>query len=225
VQQPGGSPVTLVIASISSAAAAVVVRALWAPGTIAGAALMPLLVTLFGELLHRPAHRLSAVARQRLRAGTSADPGVLERMLRKHARWRRVGGTAAAAFLIGSGALTCWEVILHHSVANANDRTTLWGGEVRPQLAPTGPRRTTRPPVAHAPFPRTSVVTPHRSRARRPRPTVKPTRSTPATTTSAVSQTGTTGTTAMPPTSTTTSTTTSTVTTTTPTTLPLLPPP
>jgi hypothetical protein len=221
VQQRGGSPITLVIASFSSAAAAVVVRALWAPGTIAGAALMPLLVALFGELLHRPAHRLSDVARQRLRAGTTADRGVLKRMLRKPARWRRIGGTAAAAFVIGSAALTCWEVILHHSLGNANDRTTLWGGAVRPRLAPTGPRRTITRPVAHAPDPRTSV-TPHRSQARRSRPTVQRTQSTAtATTTSAPGQTGTTGTIATPPTSTTTSTATST----TPTTSPLPPPP
>ena len=49
------------------------------------------------------------------------------------ARWRRVLGTTAAAFLIGSVALTGWELLIHHSLANARDRTTLWGGSVRRQ--------------------------------------------------------------------------------------------
>jgi hypothetical protein len=133
MEQSGRSPLTLVVAAVSSAAAAVVVRELWAPGTIAGAALTPLLVALFGELLHRPAYRLSHAARQRLASLRNADVRLTDRVLRVPVRWQRVLGTTAAAFLIGSVALTGWELLIHHSLANGRDRTTLWGGSVRRQ--------------------------------------------------------------------------------------------
>jgi hypothetical protein len=150
MQQSGWSPLTLVVASVSSAVAAVVVRELSAPGTIASAALTPLLVALFGELLHRPARRLTHVARQRLASRRSAEPGFIERILRRPARWQRVLGTATAAFLIASVALTSWELLIKHSLANARDRTTLWGGSAgREPTRPTSepPQTTTSPPV------------------------------------------------------------------------------
>jgi hypothetical protein len=62
---------TLIVASTSSAAA-VVVRELRAPGRIASAALTPLLIAVFGELLRRPAYRLTHAARERLKS----RPGV-----------------------------------------------------------------------------------------------------------------------------------------------------
>ncbi|MGZ6838616.1 MAG: hypothetical protein ACXVGE_22370 [Blastococcus sp.] len=133
MQQSGRSPLTLVVASVSSAAAAVVARELWAPGTIASAALTPLLVALFGELLHRPAYRLTHAARQHLAGRMDAEVSLTAWSLRMPARWRHVLGTTAAAFLIGSVALTGWELLIHHSLANARDRTTLWGGSVRRQ--------------------------------------------------------------------------------------------
>jgi hypothetical protein len=153
VQQSGWSPLTLVVASVSSAVAAVVVRELSAPGTIASAALTPLLVALFGELLHRPAHRLTHVARQRLAGRRNAEPGLVERILRRPLRWQRVLGTATAAFLIGSVALTGWELLINHSLANARDRTTLWGGPVRqqPTRATSEPPHPTTSPPARAP--------------------------------------------------------------------------
>jgi hypothetical protein len=142
MQHSGWSPLTLVVASVSSAVAAVVVRELSGPGTIASAALTPLLVALFGELLHRPAHRLTHVARQRLAGGRNPGLGFIERILRTPARWQRVLGTATAAFLIAGVALTGWELLIHHSLANARARTTLWGGSVRRQPA----RSTSEPP-------------------------------------------------------------------------------
>ncbi|HEY1507390.1 MAG TPA: hypothetical protein VGF93_00200 [Solirubrobacteraceae bacterium] len=140
MQQSGWSPLTLVVASVSSAVAAVVVRELSAPGTIASAALTPLLVALFGELLHRPAHRLTHVARQRLAGRRNAEPGLVERILRRPLRWQRVLGTATAAFLIGSVALTGWELLINHSLANARDRTTLWGRAGSPAAHPSNER-------------------------------------------------------------------------------------
>jgi hypothetical protein len=151
----GRSPMTLIVASASSAAAAVVVRELWAPGTIASAALMPLLIAVFGELLHRPAYRLTHAARERLKSRPGISWRTIDQTARIPSRWQRVLGTAGAAFLIGSVVLTGWELLAHHSLASARDRTTLWGGTV--------PRRTDRKvrapqtqtvPAVRAPAPR-----------------------------------------------------------------------
>jgi hypothetical protein len=147
---------TLIVASTSSAAAAVVVRELWPPGTIASAAVTPLLVALFGELLHRPAYRLTHAARERLKSWPGISWRTIDQIARIPSRWQRVLLTAGAAFLIGSVALTGWELLGHHSLASARDRTTLWGGTVsrradRPAVQP--PRMQTAPAV-HAPAPR-----------------------------------------------------------------------
>lgn len=220
MQHPGRSPLTLVVASVSSAAAAVVVRELWAPGTIASAALMPLLIALFGELLHRPSQRLIHVARQRLRAERNAERSHLARLLRRPARWQRVLGTAIAAFVIGSVALTGWELLLHHSLASQAKQTTLWGGSVRRQSPPStsSPGRTDASPAVRAPaFHRTGTVTVDKPGRRTHTPRKRPARS-PSTTA------------ATTPTTTVTTTTTpaslsSTISTTTTTSTPPLPPP
>ncbi|HWE12956.1 MAG TPA: hypothetical protein VG365_05560 [Solirubrobacteraceae bacterium] len=217
MQKSGWSPLTLVVASVSSAVAAVVVRELSAPGTIASAALTPLLVALFGELLHRPAHRLTHVARQRLTSRRNAEPGFIERIRRTPARWQRVLGTAIAAFVIGSVALTGWELLINHSLATARDRTTLWGGSVRRQPAQSTSEQlqtTTSPPVRAPASRRTGASN-----------SVKPvhgtTKSTTTPTTPQSSRPETTGTTATTTaTTTTTTTTTTTVPTTTTTTTP-----
>ena len=162
MQHSGPSPLTLVIASVSSAAAAIVVRELWAPGTIASAAFTPLLVALFAEVLHRPSQRLIHVARQRLHPDRNAERSYVARLLRRPARWERVVRTTIAAFVIGSVALTGWELLLHHSLASGADQTTLWGGSVRrpPQPSTSSPRRTDASPAAPAPASRqTGTVT------------------------------------------------------------------
>jgi hypothetical protein len=135
----GRSPITLIVASVSSAAAAVVVREIWAPGTIASAALMPLLVALFGELLHRPAYRLTNVARERLNRWSGLSLRRIDPIARIRSRWQRVLTTAGVAFLVGSVVLTGWEFLIHHSLASGRDRTTLLGGAV--------PRRRDRPAI------------------------------------------------------------------------------
>ena len=206
MQQSGWSPLTLVVASVSSAVAAVVVRELSAPGTIASAALTPLLVALFGELLHRPAHRLTHVARQRLASRRNAEAGFIDRILRTPARWQRVLLTATAAFLLGSVALTGWELVIHHSLANARDRTTLWGGSVRQQ--PT--RSTSEPPPTKTSQPVRSPTMRRNSGSHSAKPVHGKTKSTTTPTTTQSSRPETTGTTA-----TTTTTTTTTVPTTT----------
>jgi hypothetical protein len=57
----GLSATTLMIASASSVAAAVLVSKLWGPGTLLGAAMTPVIVTLVSEALHRPAKVIDTV--------------------------------------------------------------------------------------------------------------------------------------------------------------------
>jgi hypothetical protein len=156
MDHPGRSPVTLIVASASSAAAAVVVRELWPPGTIASAAVTPLLIALFGELLHRPAYRLHHAVRERMKSRPGISWRTIDQIARIPSRWQRVLVTAGAAFVIGSVVLTGWELLVHHSLAGARDRTTLWGGPVprRADRPTVQPPRTETAPAVLAPAPR-----------------------------------------------------------------------
>ena len=129
------SPPALLVAAVASAAAAVIVHTLWAPGTVAGAAVTPVLVTLFDELLWRPAEHLSRAARERI-------------AVRPRARWWRAVATGIAAFAIGATALTCAELALHRSVGDRNERTTLLGGPRTRPIARTTPACADRRPKA-----------------------------------------------------------------------------
>jgi hypothetical protein len=61
----GLSATTLMIASASSVAAALVVSRIWGPGTLIGAATTPVIVTLVSEALRRPATVISTVRETR----------------------------------------------------------------------------------------------------------------------------------------------------------------
>jgi hypothetical protein len=100
------SATTLVVGSVSSAAAAVVVHEVWRAGTLLGAAATPVLMALFAEALRRPAERLPA-------------------------RWRLAVGTGLAAFVLGAAGLTAAEALLERSVADGHAGTTLF--DTRPQ--------------------------------------------------------------------------------------------
>jgi hypothetical protein len=150
------SPIALVVAALSSAAAAVVVHSVWAPGTIAGAAMMPVLVMLFSELLRHPAERLSRAARERqdahLSIGSARSP---YRVYRMRPRWWRVLATGMAAFVLGGAALTAAELVLERSLADRGERTTLLGGAHVRRSTPSAaaaqaPGSTLRQPAATA---------------------------------------------------------------------------
>ena len=66
---------TLVIASLSSVAAALIVPLIWQPGTVFAAALTPVIVTIMTALLDRPVDTVSAVAAAplKLAGGAKAD--------------------------------------------------------------------------------------------------------------------------------------------------------
>lgn len=56
---------TVLIAAVASAAAALIVRQIWQPGVVMGAAITPVIVTLVSEALKRPAERLTVVTERR----------------------------------------------------------------------------------------------------------------------------------------------------------------
>lgn len=145
------SVLTLVIASVSSVIAAVVVSRVWGPGTLFGAAATPLIITLVGELLRKPAEVITVV---RTPAGTQVrepgaprlreiDPGALEAgdtVVAAPAAARRPRrpallvalGTGLVAFVIGIVLLTSGELVLGGSSVGSEDkRTTVFGGPAR----------------------------------------------------------------------------------------------
>ena len=145
------SVLTLVIASVSSVIAAVVVSRVWGPGTLFGAAATPLIITLVGELLRKPAEVITVV---RTPAGTQVrepgaprlreiDTGALEagdtvvaapaaaRRPRRPALLAALG-TGLVAFVIGIVLLTSGELVLGGSSVGSEDkRTTVFGGPAR----------------------------------------------------------------------------------------------
>jgi hypothetical protein len=133
------SLISLIVGSVSSAAAAVVVNEIWRPGTILGAAATPVLMALFAEALRRPAERVTLPAARISERGAPLShpsmphdlPVETVRIHRSRPRWRAAVLTGLMAFLLGAAGLTASELLLHHSVAGGGHRTTLL--DSRPQ--------------------------------------------------------------------------------------------
>jgi hypothetical protein len=143
----GPSLLTLAIASASSVVAAIVVSRIWGPGTIIGAAATPVIVTFVGELLKKPAEKITVVrvsptgtqVHERAAPTSERDvplspppaPGMAAPS--EHRSRRRPLAIALAtgllAFVIGAVVLTSSELVLGNaSVASGDRRTTLGGG-------------------------------------------------------------------------------------------------
>jgi hypothetical protein len=182
---------TLVIASVASASAALVVSQLWIAGTWIAAAATPVLVALFSELLHRPTERITRgiTSDRAALAESSAERPEIEPPVRIYrtgsatqARTRRrkiaygaVFTTAAIALAIAVAALTIPELVAGQSVGRNNGRTTFFGGggkkKAKQQQTPTTPT-TTGQQTETQPTTSTQQTTP-----------TTPTTSTPSTTT------------------------------------------
>jgi hypothetical protein len=136
---------TLVIASVSSLAAAIVVHEVWRGGAIIGAAITPLIVGIVGEALRRPVDRLSAAREggRRLPEGRTRDVAPASRQrgddpfgLWEERRTRRSRGrtwlvlgivTGVIGFAIAAFALTGSELVFGGAVAGPK-KTTIFGG-------------------------------------------------------------------------------------------------
>jgi hypothetical protein len=157
-QDPGPeqrfSLTTLIIGSVSSAAAAVVVHEIWRAGAILGAAATPVLIALFAEALRRPAERVTVRAwRMPARRPPLSQPSMPRdvsgepiRIYRSRPRWRLAVLTGVTAFVLGAVGLTASEALLQRSVADRGAGTTLF--DTRPQqrvAPPTEPGPRSRP--------------------------------------------------------------------------------
>ncbi|MCW3045728.1 MAG: Fe-S oxidoreductase [Solirubrobacterales bacterium] len=160
-------PKTLIVASLASITSALVVSHIWGPGTLIGAGVTPVIVTLVSELLQRPAKVITTVRPVRSRASRRFDPvaegrrGLDEGDL--DAAWAVAAGeeparsvhqarsrrlpraavraaivTGLVAFAIAGLMLTGTELVFGGSAASS-DRTTLFGGATGPAKAKTTP--------------------------------------------------------------------------------------
>jgi hypothetical protein len=150
------TPISLIITSFSSAAAAVVVHAFWQPGTVPAAALTPVLMTLFAEALRRPAERLT------VRSGVHGDPATIE-ISQPRRRWGQAASAGLVAFALGAAALTISEVLLHRATGDRHAGTTLFGSGTHGTSPPIRARGTSTP--APTPRPDNPLRTPRDARS------------------------------------------------------------
>jgi hypothetical protein len=153
---------TLIIASASSLAAAIVVHEVWRGGAIIGAAITPVIVGIVGEALRRPVDRLSSVREggRRLPAGREHDVppvsrqrgedpfGLWEQQSPRRSRgrtWLVLGiVTGAIGFAIAAFALTGSELVFGGSVSGQR-KTTIFGGGRTTTTVQTVTQTTTTP--------------------------------------------------------------------------------
>lgn len=142
-ERSGGlSLTTLLLASLSSATAALLGSRLWEDGTVVSAAVTPIVVALVSEALRRPTERLGEAARPRSRERPAAaeevprfgDEGPPPRLYGgRRVRLQSVLITAVLAFVIAAAALTLPELLLGSSVSGGGERTTYFGGKAAPR--------------------------------------------------------------------------------------------
>lgn len=156
---------TLAITAIASATAAYVCSQIWARGTLASAAVTPVLVALIKEALSRPAQVVSQAVplRGTVRSATHPDEPhephepVAERVAqqgevrgrsrpRRGPAWKTAIVTGVLGFLVGAVIITVPELVAGQS-ASGGGQTTLFGGEQKPSkpATPTDTTTTTTP--------------------------------------------------------------------------------
>ncbi len=154
----GLSVTTLVIASLSSLAAAIFIHEFWQGGAILGAAITPIIVSIVSELLRKPTDRVSAVVAHRrtttsrtVAAPASRAPAAPAREDRfglrddrsRRIRRRRLGlalATGLAGFAVAGFLLTGTELVIGNplgggggssSSSGSGGGTTIFGGGSR----------------------------------------------------------------------------------------------
>lgn len=179
-ESEGLSISTLLIASLSSIAAAVFVHHFWSGGAILGAGITPIIVALVSEALKRPTRKLRALREERARRsrvargtprGTEvAPPPELERpdpfgiweADRRAPWWERLKGrplkialaTGVLAFVIAAIAVTAGQLVFG---GGDRDRLIFVPGPQRP--SDTGPATTTTEPAETGPAETTPPAT------------------------------------------------------------------
>jgi hypothetical protein len=153
---------TLAITAIASAAAAFVCSQFWARGTLASAALTPVLVALIKEALARPAQVVSQAVPVRGVVRSASHPDEFEPVPERVAQqgevrgrsgarparsWRMAIITGLLGFLVCAVIITVPELVSGKATSGGGRGTTLFGGEQSsPEPAtPTDTSTTTNP--------------------------------------------------------------------------------
>lgn len=156
MQGAGLSVPTLVIASLSSLAAALFINTFWKGGAILGAAVTPVIVALVSEMLRKPVSRFETLReerRERSRRGRetfgppspAGEPPREDRFGiwgeetppqlfggRLNARHLKIAlATGIAAFVLVTVGLTAAEMVFGGSAGGGDRRTTIFGGRDR----------------------------------------------------------------------------------------------
>jgi hypothetical protein len=169
---------TLVITAVASACAAYVTSVIWAPGTLASAALTPVIVALVKEALARPAKAVTRAVPVRgvVRSAYEDDPSrppqpfepADERVaqqgeiagrsgsLRRRA-WQTAIITGLLGFLVAAVIITVPEYVAGKS-ASGSGQTTLFGGHKRSSTPATDTTTDTTPTQTET-APATQTVT------------------------------------------------------------------
>jgi hypothetical protein len=187
---------TLVITAIASGVAAFVCSQIWARGTLASAALMPVLVALLKEALARPAQVVSQAVPVRgvvrsashhdeppdLVAQRVAQQGELRGPSRSRQRrsWQTAIVTGLLGFLVCAVIITVPELVAGKPTLGGSGETTLFGGQQssRESATPTDTTTTTTPAETITVPPAETITVPPSSTT-----TVPPVQTTPELTT------------------------------------------
>ncbi len=140
----GISVTTLVIASLSSLAAAVFIHEFWQGGAILGAAITPIIVSIVSELLRRPTDRVTAVVSRRAApaGGVTVPAAPTRRQARedrfglrtdrqRQIRRRRLGlalATGLSAFALAAFLLTSTELVIGNPLGGGGGSSASGGG-------------------------------------------------------------------------------------------------
>lgn len=157
---------TLVITAAASACAAYVTSVVWAPGTLASAAITPVLVALLKEALAKPADVVTRAVPVRgvVRSAPPADepynpiqpfepedervaqqgeiPG--RSVVRSGRAWKMAIATGLLGFVVAAVIITVPEFVAGSS-ASGGDRTTFFGGKEKKSTDPSTTTTTTTP--------------------------------------------------------------------------------
>jgi hypothetical protein len=159
---------TLAITAVASAGAAYVTSEVWAPGTLASAAITPVLVALIKEALAKPAVVVTRAVPVRgvVRSSTPgheppAPPAQVDERVAQHGEiqgtsqsfgrraWQTAIVTGLLGFLVAAVIITVPELVSGKSVTGSGGRTTLLGGDRKPATPAT--TTTTTTPTQTAP--------------------------------------------------------------------------
>ena len=158
---------TLVITAVASACAAYVTSELWAPGTLASAAITPVIVALVKEALAKPADVVTravpvrGVVRSATRSDEPYDPiqpfeprdvrvpqqgEIPGRSVAAPRRaWKVAVATGLLGFLVAAVIITVPEFLAGSSAAGGDRQTTFFGGKKSASPDPSSTTTTTTP--------------------------------------------------------------------------------